>query len=301
MRRIAQLLTLVLATALCAAASFAQDGKIKVKVTPSQAYVFLDGKAIREGSRPIPASAGKHTVVVVNYGYKIETREVNVDAGKTTTIEVPLTPYGGTVNGPWGAVKFVDGDQRAAVLSEGKTPSYFVGHLDEFNWDWIWQQELILPVGTHHLTVTRGGTTQWEGDVNITANQKVVVNLGKNGSQTTKKWDRGAKLKDLPRFKAGIASATVAGAPGSGNFSSTQTQINCGQSSTLNWQTAETVDANISGVGPVATSGSQTVSPTATTTYDFKATGPGGTVTGTSTVNVNTKVDASLTANPGEV
>ena len=43
------------------------------------------------------------------------------------------------------------------------------------------------------------------------------------------------------------------------------------------------------------TSGSQTVSPHATTTYDFSATGPGGTVNGTGTVNVNTK---SMPASP---
>src|ERR1700731_79368 len=177
MRRFRHLFNLVLAIALCAGASFAQDGKLKIKVTPKQAYVFLDGKAIKEGHQTITTSAGKHTVVVVNYGYKIETRDVNVDAGKTTSLEVALTSYGGTVNGPWGAVKFVGGDERAAVLSNGKTPSYFVGHVDEFNWDWIWQQELILPPGKHHLSVTSGGNSLWEGDVNMVANQKGVFDL----------------------------------------------------------------------------------------------------------------------------
>jgi hypothetical protein len=301
MRRIGYLFNLVLAVALCAGAAFAQDGKLKIKVTPKQAYVFLDGKAVKEGHQTIAAGAGKHTVVVANYGYKMETRDVNVDAGKTTTLEVALTSYGGAVNGPWGAVKFVGGDERAAVLSNGKTPGYFVGHVDEFNWDWIWKQELILPPGKHHLAVTRGGSTVWEGDVTIVANQKVVIDLGKNGAQTTKKWERGAKLHDLPRFKAGIASTTVAVAPVTGSFNASTTQINCGQSSTLTWQTNETADATISGVGPVATSGSQSVSPHATTTYDFSAPGPGGTVTGSSTVNVNTKVDASISANPAEV
>jgi hypothetical protein len=300
MRRLGYILTLVLTFALCAASSFAQDGKIKIKVTPKQTYIFLDGKAIREGGRTITASAGKHTVALVNYGYKMETREVNVDVGKTTTLEVALTSYGGNVNGPWGAVKIVGGDERAAVLSNGSTPAFFVGHVDEFNWDWIWKQELILPVGTHHLTVTRGGSNIWEGDVNIVANQKVVIDLGKKDT-TTKKWDRGAKLKDLPRFKAGIASATVAVAPVTGSFNASTTQINCGQSSNLTWQTSETVDANISGIGDVQPSGSQSVSPHATTTYDFKSAGPGGTVKGSATVNVNTKVDATLSANPSEV
>jgi OmpA family/PEGA domain len=300
MRRTAHFLTLVLAVALCAVASFAQDGKLKVKVTPSQAYVYVDGKSLdHEGSRTVSLSAGKHTVAVVNYGYKMETREVNIDAGKTTTLEVALTAYGGPVNGPWGRV-YLGGTPHAAVTSNGKTPAYHVGHVDEFNNDWEWKQELILPVGTYHLTVTKGGNTIWEGDVNIQANKKVSVNLA-NGTQKTTDWPRGEHLKDLPRFKAGIASATVAVAPVSGNFAASPLQINCGQSSNLNWQTNETVEGNIANVGTVAPTGSQSVSPKATTTYDYTFTGPGGKFTGSKTVEVNTKVDASLTANPTEV
>ena len=86
-----------------------------------------------------------------------------------------------------------------------------------------------------------------------------------------------------------------------GNFSLAPASINCSQSSTLTWQTAETVDATINGVGTVPTSGSQSVTPHATTTYDFNAAGPGGIVNGSGTVNVNTKVDASLSANPAEL
>src|SRR4029077_15398663 len=169
------------------------------------------------------------------YGYKIETRHVNVLARKTTRPRGALPSYGGNGDGPWGAGQFVGGVGRAVVPSNGKTPSYFVGHVDEFNWDWIWKQELLLPPGKHHLSVSRGGNTIWEGDVNIAANQKVVVDLGKSGAQTTKKWDRGSKLHDIPRFKAGIASTTVAVAPVSGSFNASTTQINCGQSSTLTW------------------------------------------------------------------
>jgi hypothetical protein len=165
---------------------------------------------------------------------------------------------------------------------------------------WVWKQELILPVGNHHLTVTKERKTVWEGDVDVQANKKTSVNMSKN-TQDTKEWPRGAKLKDLPRFKAGSASATIAVAPVTGSFSASAGQINCGDTSNLTWQTTETIDTNISNVGPVAPSGSQGVSPKATTTYDFKSTGPGGVVTSSATVNVNTKVDASISANPAEV
>ena len=300
MRRIGYFLTLVVAIALSATAGFAQDGKLKIKVTPKQAYVFVDGNAISHGKQTISLSPGKHTVVVVNYGYKISTQDVTIDSGKSTPLEVKLEAYGGNVSGPFGDVQ-LKGDERAAVLSNGSTPGFFVGHVDEFNWDWIWHQNLLLPPGTHHLTVTRQGKTIWSGDVNVVANKKVTIDLNKNGAQTTKDWKRGEKLKDVPRFKAGIASAQVAVAPAAGSFSFSPANINCGQSSTLTWQTSETADANISGIGPVATSGSQTVSPHATTTYDFTSAGPGGIVKGTGTVNVNTKVDASLSANPAEL
>jgi hypothetical protein len=299
MRRLAYLFTLVLAIALGATTGFAQDGKLKVKVTPKQAYVFVDGNAIRDGSQSISLSPGKHTVVVVNYGYKISTQDVTIEAGKSTPLDVKLDAYGDKVAGPFGDVQF-DGDPRAAVLSNGTTPGYFVGHVDEFNNDWIWHQNLLLPPGTHHITVTHAGKTVWSGDVTVEANKKTVVYM-KDNKQKTVAWSRGEKLKDLPRFKVGIASAQIAVAPATGNFSASTANINCGQSSTLNWQTTDTVDANISGIGTVQPSGSQSVSPHATTDYAFTATGPGGTVKGDANVNVNTKVDASISANPAEV
>jgi len=187
------------------------------------------------------------------------------------------------------------------VLSNGTTPAFFVGHVDEFNFDWfLWHQNLLLPPGTHHITVTHAGKTVWSGDVKVEANKKTIVELA-SGTQKTVDWKRGESLKDVPRFKVGIASAQIAVAPATGSFSSSTANINCGQSATLNWQTSETVDANISGVGTVPTTGSQSVSPHATTTYNFTSGGPGGTVTGNATVNVNTKVDASITANPTDL
>src|SRR5271156_363376 len=150
MRRLGYLFTLAIAIAMLATSGFAQDGKLKIKVTPKQAYVFVDGSAIREGNQSIPLSPGKHTVVVVNYGYKLSTQDVTIEAGKSTPLEVKLDPFGGNVAGPFGDI-LLAGDPRAAVLATGTTPGYFVGHVDEFNNDWIWHQELLMPPGTHHL------------------------------------------------------------------------------------------------------------------------------------------------------
>jgi hypothetical protein len=306
MRRIGHILTLAVAIALCASAGFAQDGKLKMKVTPPQAYLFVDGNAIREGSHSVRLAPGKHTVVVVNYGYKLSTQDVNIESGKTTVLAVTLEPYGDKVAGPWGRVYISGTDVRAAVLSNGKTPGYFVGHVDEFNNDfWIWKQELLLPPGTHHLTITRGGKDLWSGDVKVEAGKKVSINVGKNTQVTTDWSKRQADLQKkspLPRFHAGIASATVVIAPVRAVVTNATANINCSQNTDLAWQTTDAVDVTIdNGVSNVDLNGSKSVSPRATTTYTLTASGPGGIVTGTETVNVNTKVAATLTANPTEL
>jgi hypothetical protein len=285
----------------CATAGFAQDGKLKIKVIPKHAYVFVDGKAIRDGSETIPLSTGKHVVAVMNYGYKTSTQDVNIDSGKSTDLKVTLEANGGAVNGPYGQIELKGGDSHAAVLLNGKTPSYFVGHVGATNHDWWWHRNLLVPPGTYHVDVTKNGSDVWTGDVTVAANQKVSIDLTKSGAQTTKDKKNLAKLTSEPRYKGGWISDTIAVAGVTGNFSLAPASINCSQSSTLTWQTTETVDATISGIGTVPTSGSQSVTPHATTTYDFNAAGPGGMVKGSATVNVNTKVDATLSANPAEL
>jgi hypothetical protein len=298
MRRLGYLLTLVVAMMFCTTAGFAQDGKLKIKVIPKHAYVFVDDKAIRDGSETISLTPGKHAVVVLNYGYKTSTQDVNIDSGKTSDLNVTLAADGAAVNGPYGQIEFKGGDSHAAVLLNGKTPSYFVGHVGATNHDWWWHRNLLVPPGTYHVEVTKNGSDVWTGDVTVAANQKVSIDLAKSGAQTAKDKKNLAKLTSEPRYKGGWISDTIAVAGVTGNFSLAPSSINCSQSSILTWQTAETVDATISGIGTVPTSGSQSVTPHATTTYDFNAAGPGGMVKGNGTVNVNTKVDASLSANP---
>jgi hypothetical protein len=110
------------------------------------------------------------------------------------------------------------------------------------------------------------------------------------------------KKSPLDRFHAGMASATVVVAPVKlGGFSEDKANINCSETSNLNWSATDAVRASISNVGDVQPSGSQGVSPKATTTYTLTEVGPGGTATATSTINVNTVVQATLRANPTEV
>ena len=62
--------------------------------------------------------------------------------------------------------------------------------------------------------------------------------------------------------------------------------IEKGQATTLSWETSNTTDVSISGVGAVRASGSQQVTPAESTTYHLMAKGPGGTQEATARVTV---------------
>jgi hypothetical protein len=293
----------------------AKPGKLKMKVIPKQAYTFVDGKAIGPGSRTIKLDVGTHHVVIANYGYNFAEQEVSIDSDKTVPIDIKLEPVGAAVPGPRGRIQLeagrMHGATAAAVLMNGKKPAYFVGHVDEFDHDLFgWHQELIVPPGTHQVTVTRDGKELWSGPITVAANQRAIVNIS-NGKEKMKKWTRGESCKancDMtelpwlaPRFKAGTASATVVVAPVSASVSANPSKIDCNQNTQLAWVSKETVEADMSGMSPVPTTGEKTISPRQTTVYQLTASGPGGVTTPSTTVEVNPVVQSSLTASPMEV
>jgi OmpA family/PEGA domain len=316
-RRI-QIFYLVLgATVLLSSDTFAQNaktGKLKMSVVPKQAYTFVDGKAIGPGNRVIKLDVGTHHVVVANYGYTFVEQDVSMDSDKTVPLDIKLEPVGEPVPGPRGRIQIeagkLHGATGAAVLLNGKKPLYFVGHVDEFDHDIIWHQELVVPPGTHQVTVTRHGKELWSGPITVAADQRVIVDIS-NGKEKTKRWARGSACpsyrpqcdlpKLAPRFRAGIASATVVVAPVSGSVSANPSKIDCNQSTQLAWVSKETVEADMSGMSPVPTSGEKTISPRQTTVYQLTASGPGGVATPSTTVEVNSVVQSSVNASPTEV
>jgi outer membrane protein OmpA-like peptidoglycan-associated protein len=281
--------------------AMAQDGKLNIHVTPEQAYIFIDGRAISEASKhhSITISAGDHKVELANYGYAPESRNITVTAGNKSTLEVTMTPITPTVSGPFGAMT-IEGANHDAILLNGKTPAFFVGHGDEFNHDWWWKQELVVPPGSYQVTVLEGDKEKWSGQVAVPANQRVVVDIP-TGVRKTVDWPRGAKLSSIPRFTVGTASATVAVAKPTAELSVAAGQINCGDSSQLKWNSTDAPSVEILPVGPVAASGEQTIQPKQNTTYDLTAIGPGGTVTSNATVNVNSAIQANLELSPTEI
>jgi outer membrane protein OmpA-like peptidoglycan-associated protein len=281
--------------------AFAQDGKLSIHVTPKQAYVFVDGRAISEASKhhSLSLSAGEHKVELVNYGYTPASSTVSITAGQTSNLDVTLQPVSGTVSGPFGAMT-IEGANRDAVLLNGKTPAYFVGHGDEFDHEWWWKQELVVPPGKYDVSILSADKEVWSGPVDVPANQRVVVDIPK-GVRKTVPWPRGEKLSAIPRFTVGTASATVAVAKPTAQLSATAAQVNCGDGAQLKWTSSDAAQVEISPVGPVAASGEQGVQPKQTTTYNLTATGPGGTTTSSATVNVNSAIEANLGLSPAEI
>jgi hypothetical protein len=316
--RVKTLCLVVGATVLLGSVAFAQNpkpGKLKMSVIPKQAYTFIDGKAIGPGNRTIKLDVGTHHVVVANYGYKFAEQDVSIDSDKTVPVDIKLEPVGETVPPPRGRIQIeagrLHGATAAAVLLNGKNPLYFVGHVDEFDNDLFgFHQELIVPPGTHQVTVTRDGKDLWSGSITVAANQRVIINIS-NGKEKTTPWTRGWSCKvdcdmtELPwlatRFTAGIASATVVVAPVSGSVSANPSKIDCNQSTQLAWVSKETVEADMSGMSPVPTSGEKTISPRQTTVYQLTASGPGGVTTPSTTVEVNRAIVAQRFADGSQV
>ena len=289
---------------LCVVPALAQSsqesGKLKIHVDPKQAYVFVDGKAIRDGSQTIELAPGDHKVGVYNYGYTPKMQDVHVGAGETTDLRVNLQSTGDMVAGPFADIEF-KGDPRAAVLLNGQTPAYFVGHVDEFDWNWIWHQRLLVKPGTYQVTVTHAGNTIWSGPVTAKAGQRVTVYLNRNGELKTKEWKEGLNMPPQPRFHAGIASAAVPVAPVTAQLAAQSKKLSCGRGTDLTWKAQDAVDTSIAGIGQVPDHGDRSVTPMHDMTYVLTAKGPGGEATQSVTVHVDAMPTATIAVSQPEI
>jgi len=302
MRTLRQVLTvfvLSLAVLLLGATPLlAKCAHLKLKVTPKEAYVFVDGIPVGPGSGVIWADPGEHTLAVYNYGYKPYSAKFTAESGKTTTLLVALEQIPGTTPGPWGRIE-LKGAAGGAVLLNGTTPDYFVGDVGETKGG---KRRLLVPPGDYQLTVLGCCSgTLYSGPITVGEGQATVIPLPNPGGKTTADFAAGKTLGALPRFQAAGAEVTIAVAKPTAQMSAASTTIDCGASTQLNWSTTDAPKVEISGIGPVAASGQQSVQPNQTTDYKLTATGPGGIVSNDTTVNVNANIQASLSAEPSQV
>jgi len=276
----------------------AKCAHLKLKVTPQQAYVFVDGIPVGPGSGVIWADPGEHTLAVYNYGYKPYSAKFTAESGKTTTLSVTLEQIPGTTPGPWGRIE-LRGGAGGAVLLNGTTPDYLVGDVGETKGG---KRRLLVPPGDYQLTVLGCCSgTLYSGPITVGEGQSTIIPLANPGGKTNGDFAAGKTLGALPRFQAVGAAVTIAVAKPTGQMSAASSTVDCGASTQLNWSTTDAPKVEISGIGAVAASGQQSVQPNQTTDYKLTATGPGGTVSYDTTVNVNSNIQSTLSAEPSQV
>jgi hypothetical protein len=283
--------------------------KVQVTVSPEEAYIFIDGHPYNHRSQTLNLVPGEYTIGIYNYGFVPKVEKVTLIAGNNPAINASLTPIPTRVAGPWGRIQ-IEGnpDDTAAVFLNGTTPDYFVGHIDEMNHA-IWAaQQLIVPVGTYQMYIVHPRQTKpfWSGQVEVHENQRLLVDIAKNATEWQyKPWEDATSVKELKRFDASTSTATIAVAPVVATMLLDKKQINCGEPVRLSWTSKEAANVDITANGllleKLPLNGERLLQPTKTTTYEFRAAGPGGIVTSTSVVEVNPAVRTSLTAVPAEV
>ena len=302
MRTLRQMLTVFVLSLtvllLGATPLLAKCAHLKLKVAPKEAYVFVDGIPVGPGSGVIWADPGEHTLAVYNYGYKPYSAKFTAESGKTTTLSVTLEQIPGTTPGPWGRIE-LKGGAGGAVLLNGTTPDYLVGDVGETKGG---KRRLLVPPGDYQLTVLGCCSgTLYSGPITVGEGQATIIPLANPGGKTNGDFAAGKTLGALPRFQAVGAAVTIAVAKPTAQMSAASSTIDCGASTQLSWSTTDAPKVEISGIGPVAASGQQSVQPSQTTDYKLTATGPGGIVTNDTTVNVNANIQSSLSVEPTQV
>src|SRR5262249_36756660 len=279
-------------------------GEVYVQVSPEESYIWVDGKPASHRSSMLKLPPGEHAITVYNYGFTPQTETLTVKGGgRYQEVTARLKPVQGRVKGPWGRIQIEGVPGNALVFMNGTTPEFFVGHADEMNNNFMAKQQLIVPVGTHQLYIVRRKTNQpiWSGKVDVKEDKRLILYVkGENkGDIVYRDWPDAKKIKDLKRFEAGTASATIAVAPVTGKLVVDRQDVKCNEPVKVSWKSTEatvgTVTANDQKVAQ-SPNGELSVQPKQTTKYEFRAAGPGGSVVHDATVNVDSTVQASLSS-----
>jgi hypothetical protein len=151
---------------------------------------------------------------------------------------------------------------------------------------------------TADYTSTSTGSAQFTNDYAFTykaasASQKLMITVVHTNS--------GSQSSDL--FAAWLTTTGGGTQQPTATLSANPASIAAGGSSTLTWGSTNATSCTGNGFTTTGTSGTATVSPTATQTYNIVCTGPGGTANASATVTVGTVLSptATLSANPTSI
>jgi hypothetical protein len=167
------------------APAFSQDGMLRIRVTPREARLFVDGRPTPVGSRSLQLGPGEHRINVYNYGYQPATGSVTIESGETTPVEVVLKPAAGSLSGSWGHVQ-TQGIERAAALLNGNTPDYFSGHGEGLNGSFTGKEELVVPPRPHQVTLLLDRSKDdWSEPAAVATKKRGIVPVDNGGKQKT--------------------------------------------------------------------------------------------------------------------
>jgi outer membrane protein OmpA-like peptidoglycan-associated protein len=283
-------------------------GRIEVRAVPPEAYVYIDGTPVADGTASGDNNVivddlkpGEYTVDIYDYGYAPQQHKITVAEGKTAHLGIDMVREVGPIPGPWGRI-IMEGPPHAAVFLNGDTPGFLVGHVDEFDKDLGgWRGQLVVPPGNFKLSVNDQGRIVWSGPVTVAANQTVNVDVKAGGKQTTSNWAEGEKIGSLWPQKSSVFRTTVAVAPVTAQINASPVEVGCGGAARLTWSSTGAAMDTISDLGEVPASGDRQVQLKQTTTYKLIAAGPGGILSPEATVTVNPAIEGTLSVSPAEV
>jgi hypothetical protein len=164
------ILAAVLLVALPVAAQ--QTGKLKCKVNPGRAGVFLDGKYLGPAAnfamaRTYSVPAGEHELKLDEPRYKTITKKITVSAGKQTRVSEKMEALP-VPKPPFGRIRTMSNDKFAAVYLNDK----FYGHADEFS---NGSQGLLVPPGAYTVRIAPVSGAPVSQKVTVEANKTVIV------------------------------------------------------------------------------------------------------------------------------
>jgi serine/threonine-protein kinase len=230
-------------------------GSLGIASNVEAADVLVDGavKGVTSGKlTTIQVLPGEHEVRLEKNGFQPSSQHVTVRQDATASLSFTLAPGQAgeqPVRDPYLIVK----GQPGARIAVDKNSVGMIQGDGTFS--------LQTKPGKHRVELSLDGYEPWSATVSAQAGESVPVN---------------AAMKAIPKPPASI-----------GEFIAAAGSIQPGQATELRWQTQNASDVSIDhGVGSVSASGSQRVTPAATTTYVLTARGNGAPAQSSVTISV---------------